>query len=281
MLASKAYSSLATSLLAYYDASEANTIALIVLEKITGNRQKSFYSSIHLKDDQIQNLDTYTAALLNKTPVQYVLQEAWFYNLLFFVDNSVLIPRTETEELISWAINTIENNTNITILDIGTGSGCIAIALKKYLPAATVYAIDKSSKALEVATKNAAIHQTKIDFQLIDFLDETTWQQLSLVDIIISNPPYIKHIEANSMAIHVKEFEPALALFVPDNDPLIFYKKIADFAKTHLKQNGNIFVEINQQLGKETIGIFEDSGFSCVLRKDINSNERMIKASNE
>lgn len=281
MLASAAYNSLVASLQGYYEPVEANAIAHLVLEKLTTQRDKSVYLNISLSNEQLNKLSNYATDLLNKVPVQYVLEEAWFYDLPFFVNNQVLIPRPETEELVQWVLKSVSSSTPLIIIDIGTGSGCIPVTLKKHLPQATIHAVDKSSNALSVAQQNAAAHQVKIHFMQLDFLDQSTWNQLPLADIIISNPPYIKQGEAGGIAMHVKNFEPSVALFVPDNDPLIFYKKIAAFAKTHLKQNGNIFVETNQLLGKETAGIFEDSGFSCVLRKDINSNERMIKASNE
>lgn len=281
MLVITAYTYLVASLQVYYEHAEAKSIAKLVLEKITGKRDKAAYKNSELSDEQINTLNNFTTQLLEKVPVQYVLEEAWFYALPFYVNNHVLIPRPETEELVEWAIETISSSATLTVLDIGTGSGCIPVSIKKHLPALKIYAVDKSANALTVAKNNAVIQKTEIHFIETDFLDENNWQSLPMADIIISNPPYIKFTEADSIAKHVKDFEPSMALFVEDNDSLIFYKKIAAFAKTHLKQNGNIFVEINQALGKETLAIFKDAGFSAVLRNDINGNERMIKASNE
>lgn len=170
-------------------------------------------------------------------------------------------------------------NAQCSIIDIGTGSGCIPIALKKKLPQTTVSAIDVCSEALFTATENAMEHNAEVDFRLFDFLDEEKWKELSQYDIIVSNPPYIRQSEMNSIHERVKEHEPHLALFVPDNDALLFYKKLAAFSFEHLKPVGNLFVEINEALGGDVMNMFRSAGFSKVeLRKDMQGKERMIKA---
>jgi release factor glutamine methyltransferase len=221
------------------------------------------------------------------------LNEAWFYGLKFEVNESVLIPRPETEELVDWIIKEVRgkkyevrrtaaahatHHSPLTLLDIGTGSGCIPISLKKNLPDAEVSAIDVCSEALHTATTNALNNETEINFLLLDFLDESKWNTLGQYTIIVSNPPYIKTTEANTMSKHVLDYEPHKALFVPDDDALLFYRKIADFAMQHLHHGGAAYVEINQQLGKETVELFQQKGFTVELRKDMSGNERMVKA---
>jgi release factor glutamine methyltransferase len=180
--------------------------------------------------------------------VQYVLNEAWFTGLKLYVDENVLIPRPETEELADMAIKDVlkNNNQSIAILDIGTGSGCIAIGLKKNLPGATVYAVDVSEGALEVARKNANENSAAIHFILSDILDEKKWIHLPGVDVIISNPPYIPVNQMEEMSNNVIKHEPHLALFVPDENPLVFYKSIAGLAEKKLLPGGKIFVEVHE-----------------------------------
>lgn len=284
------YQHLSKSLLSVYDKSEAEAIARTVTESI-GQGSLLKLNDQEVTDVEIKRLDDVLKQLLTNRPVQYVLNEAWFYGLKFEVNENVLIPRPETEELVDWIVKEIESekwkvksfvtkphNSPLTILDIGTGSGCIPIAIKKNIPAAEVTAIDVCSEALHTAINNAVTHQTEINFQLLDFLDESKWNELGTYDIIVSNPPYIKSSESKSMSEHVLQYEPHKALFVPDDDPLLFYRKIADFALLHLKPNGMVYVEINQQLGKETENVFLEKGFTVELRKDMSGNERMMKA---
>ena len=258
------------------------------LDRIT-NKQQSISNSI------IKQLNIALQQLLTHKPVQYVLGEAWFYKMEFFVNEHVLIPRPETEELVGWVVDEIRNkkleirnkevvkltihNSQLTIFDVGTGSGCIAIALKKELPTAEIYAIDVSEDALIVAKKNAADQNVKIDFKQIDFLDESTWSSLlRSFDIIVSNPPYIPENEKSKLDKNVVDHEPHPALFVTDNDPFIFYKKIAEFAATHLENNGKIFVEIHEDHSEQVEKIFREKDFKTEIRKDLHGRERMIKA---
>jgi release factor glutamine methyltransferase len=166
-----------------------------------------------------------------------------------------------------------------SVLDVGTGSGCIPITIKKKLQEANVSAIDVCSEALFTATENAVALNAEVNFVLLDFLDEKKWKELAQYDIIVSNPPYVKQSELNTMHERVKEFEPHLALFVPDEDALLFYKKLADFSLKHLKPGGSLFVEINESLGEQVVNLFQAAGFANIeLRKDMQEKERMIKA---
>jgi len=195
-----------------------------------------------------------------------------------------LIPRPETEELVDWAVKEIEKGKgkreNISILDVGTGSGCMPIALKKKLPEANISAIDVCSEALFTATENAVTLNAEVNFILLDFLDEEKWKELAQYDIIVSNPPYVKQSEINTMHDRVKEFEPHLALFVPDNDPLLFYKKLSDFSMKHLNAGGKLFLEINEAMGEAVSNLFRSAGFVNVeFKKDMQEKDRMVMAS--
>lgn len=299
MLWKEQYQLLKQALLQQYEEGEASAIARLVVEHTGKGDIRSIEASI-LTMEQAEQINGYLKELLAHRPVQYVLNEAWFYHLKFEVNESVLIPRPETEELVEIILKETKQqidkvlNTKYEVpsdrisyfvpptsfLDIGTGSGCIPITIKKNIPAAEVTAVDVCREALHVAMKNAVNHETEINFQLLDFLDENKWQELGLFNIIISNPPYIKTGESKSMSEHVLQYEPHKALFVPDNDALIFYRKIAAFATTHLKPGGKVYVEINQQLGKETAAVFTEKGFTNVeLLKDMSGNERFVKAS--
>lgn len=216
--------------------------------------------------------------LKDHKPFQYVLGETEFYGLKFFVNENVLIPRPETEELVEWILS---DNPNFDgkIIDIGTGSGCIPITLKKHLHSAKISALDFSEKALEIAKDNAGFHQTEIEFIHADFL-KMDFADLTKFDIIVSNPPYIAESERNSMDKNVLEFEPDSALFVPDDNALIFYERIIEFAENNLNPNGKIYVEINQNLARETEELFQNNFKFVELKRDISGNFRMIKASN-
>lgn len=274
------YHSLKQALQQEYDAGEASAMARILVEHY-GNHSLSVLAEDKPNADALQQLELALQQLLQHRPLQYVLNEAWFYGLKFHVNESVLIPRPETEELVDWIIKDVQSKKQVNtlrILDIGTGSGCIPISLRKHI-AASVTAIDLSTTALQTARENATLNDTPIEFIQLDFLDESTWNQLGTFDIIVSNPPYIKQSEESQMHQNVLKHEPHLALFVPDNDALIFYRKILSFAQTHLAENGMVYVEINQQLGTETAALFTENGFTVELKKDMSGNERMIKGS--
>jgi release factor glutamine methyltransferase len=199
----------------------------------------------------------------------------------FFVNENVLIPRPETEELVEWIIKDVRRITydvRCTILDIGTGCGCVPVSLKKELHNTNVTAIDVSEKALQVAKKNAEELNAKIDFLQIDFLDESKWKALPQFDIIVSNPPYIPFQEKEKLAKNVTAFEPGIALFVENKNPFIFYEKISAFAKSHLKQKGKIYVEVHEEYSENIKTIFENAGFISEIKKDIYGKERMVRA---
>ncbi|WP_293306053.1 peptide chain release factor N(5)-glutamine methyltransferase [Pedobacter sp. UBA5917] len=212
-------------------------------------------------------------------PIQHILEEAHFYGLVFKVNEHVLIPRPETEELVEWIISVCSSQFTVNeakILDIGTGSGCIPITLKKHLPNAEVSTLDVSGEAIAVAKHNAQQIGVEVDFLEADIL---TFQSKDKFDIIVSNPPYIRYLEKLEMHTNVLLHEPHLALFVSDENPLLFYKAIADFAKTNLKPKGQLFFEINEYLDKETIEMLDDKGFINIdLRKDMQGKDRMVRA---
>lgn len=210
-------------------------------------------------------------------PIQYILGSTEFMDLEFKVNENVLIPRPETEELVRWIIDDFEliENREINILDIGTGSGCIAIALAKYLKNVRVHALDISEKALEVARENASLNKVEVGFIEANILKLEYFEDK--YDIIVSNPPYVRKLEKAQMKSNVIENEPELALFVEDKDPLAFYRKISEFAKSNLKKGGCLYFEINQYLGKETKALLENDFYKVELHIDMFGNDRMLK----
>jgi len=275
-----AYQQLVSSLQTIYENREASTMANWVIEKLTGLNRVDRLINKHqsISDSNKLLLKKITEELLAHRPIQYVLGEAWFLKQSFFVNESVLIPRPETEELVDWIVTENAQMLGIRILDIGSGSGCIPIILKKQIPASEIISVDISTDAIAVANKNAADLGASVLFLSMDFLNENNWNDLPQTDIIVSNPPYIKLTEKASMAQHVLDFEPSVALFVPDNDALIFYRAIAKFGKTHLSGNGAIYFEINEALGTDTMALLKSSGYYCALKKDMQGKDRMIKA---
>ena len=223
--------------------------------------------------------------LLNEEPIQYIIGHTEFFGLPFKVNNHTLIPRPETEELVEWVIQEVNSmrkelgsDKKLSILDIGTGSGCIPISLKKNLSNVDVTSIDISEKALGTAKQNAKLNEVDVEFIEKDILNTNSLPKQ--YDIIVSNPPYVRNLEKVEIKNNVLQNEPHLALFVDDNNPLVFYEKIADLAKIHLTDNGFLFFEINQYLGQETLKMLEDKKFTTnELRKDIFNNDRMIKIS--
>jgi release factor glutamine methyltransferase len=276
--------SIATALDGLYENREAATIAGMVMEFITGKSKMDRWLQKNelLSIEDLKRLEKYSKELLTGKPVQYVLGEAWFAGMCLAVNEHTLIPRPETEELVNlcanWATTNKIHHAPLQILEVGTGSGCIAIALLKKLPNAQITAVDISNEAIKVASANAIANNTAITFITLDFLDETTWLGLGSYDIIISNPPYIADNEKESMAVHVLDFEPHTALFVTNNNPLIFYTALANFGKKYLHKDGAVFVEINQALGLQTQDVFEQNNYNTLLKKDLFDNDRMIVA---
>jgi len=246
-------------------------------------------SDFQIDEDLTKKFYQVVEELIENKPIQYILGDCEFYGLGFRVDESVLIPRQETEELVDWIINDFKVGKSlqgskiadtIGILDIGTGSGCIAISLKKNLSGANVMGLDISSEAIKLATYNAGFNQTDIEFLQEDILNEVTWNKLpTQLSCIVSNPPYVLHSEKSKMQKNVINYEPHLALFVDDNDALLFYNAIAKFAMQNLKSKANLYFEINEAYGMETMNMLVKIGFENVLlRKDLNGKDRMIRA---
>jgi release factor glutamine methyltransferase len=230
--------------------------------------------NIEIKQRVNIDLDNLIARLNASEPIQYITGEAFFYGLKFKVSEAVLIPRPETEELVELVLKHSKSFINPTILDIGTGSGCIAVSLAKKHPQAIVSAWDISESALEIANKNAIFNQVDVNFEKVDILNVNQKQQF---DIVVSNPPYIAQSEAIDMRANVLNHEPHLALFVENDNPLVFYKAIAAFCKTNLKSGGRFFVEINETLGKETAEVFQNEGCVAIeIIKDMYGKERFV-----
>jgi release factor glutamine methyltransferase len=283
---------------AVYDHDESANIALLVLEDCTAltgtdlilNKEQELTAT---QEDKIQQ---YIHRLFNHEPIQYIMQKAWFYGMELYVDRNVLIPRPETEELVDWIVKDVKASgkdvfqkgatdadltTQLKILDIGAGSGCIALGLKKAMPKAEVWGCDVSEEALNVARRNGSALDIRVDFQGIDFLEEAQHKFLPTVDIIVSNPPYIPLKEKEGMNANVVDHEPHTALFVPNNDALVFYRSIARFAKKRLYANGAIYLETHEDLGQEVIALFKKEGFASIeLKKDMQGKDRMIKVVN-
>lgn len=264
-----------------YDQREAGNISGWVIEHLTGSKRtdRIIHKNKPITPEQELQLQQYCKRLLKHEPVQYVLNEAWFCGLKFFVDQHVLIPRPETEELVEWIIDNCKFPiSKLKILDIGSGSGCISIALKRKLRKAEIWSCDISKAALEVARQNAKELGVDVTFLPVDFLDEKQREQLPSFDIIVSNPPYVPEKDKQQMRPNVLQYEPATALFVPDNDPLIFYRAIAEFGRSHLNKNGVIYAEIHESIGEMVNQLFRLKGYSTELKKDMQGKERMLKA---
>ena len=231
--------------------------------------------------EHLADLKNILKRLKKEEPIQYILENTEFYGLPFLVNRNTLIPRAETEELVAWVVDEIKelrsnHPTALSILDIGTGTGCIPISLAKNLAAVKISAIDISSEALIIAKQNAVLNKVAIDFIELDILNAEKLPQK--YDIIVSNPPYVRALEKEGIKNNVLKNEPHLALFVADDNPLIFYNKIANLAKNQLSKNGLLFFEINQYLGKETLQMLQEKGFkNSELKKDFSGNDRMIK----
>jgi release factor glutamine methyltransferase len=288
MTIQEAAKTLKEQLFSNYDDRESAAIADLVMEKLTTWRKadRILHKNRLLSPEQAIDLKKYAQELLLNKPVQYVLQEAWFCGMKFFVNDQVLIPRPETEELVQWAVETISKmgqgapgGNPLSIVDVGTGSGCIAIALKKKLPSATVYACDISQGALEVASHNAELNQTDIRFIQMDFLDPDQRRQIPAFDCLISNPPYIPFKDRATMAAHVVGFEPSLALFVPDDRPLIFYEALGMALTENSIKRASLFAEIHEEQSEKVGRSLIEKGLAEIeTRKDIQGKPRMIKA---
>lgn len=264
----------------FYDAYEAESFFYLILEDKHKLRQIDLALNHELKfsDSDFIVWNSLLSQLKKEIPIQYLLGKTSFYGLDFEVNENVLIPRPETEELVEWIISEyskIDKTKKLKILDIGTGSGCIAISLAKNLPNAEVCGVDVSKKAIVTAKRNAIRNNVDVTFVFLDILK--TEELRFNYDIIVSNPPYVRNLEKEEIKKNVLDYEPHLALFVEDNDALIFYRKIVALAKKGLLENGQLFFEINQYLGKEMTDLLETMNFKNIeLKKDIYDNDRMI-----
>jgi len=262
----------------YYPDSEIRGFVRLIMESVCG---LSYTEMILQKDrvptaDKKKELEEIIKRLKTYEPIQYILGETEFFDLKLKVNPNVLIPRPETEELVNWILES-EIAQQSKILDIGTGSGCIALALKANLPESDVWGVDISEKALETASNNAKLNKLEVNFRKADILhfDVSNWAEL---DVVVSNPPYVRLSEKQLMQKNVLDFEPVGALFVPDDDPLLFYRAIAEFSMNSLRKNGFLFLEINEYLGAETVDLLEETGFRNVeIRMDLFGKNRMIR----
>ncbi len=289
-----------------YSNNEAAVITDWVFEWATGWKRPEIISrsGLILEKPVYDLLQNKLTELLAEKPVQYVLGEAWFYNTRLKVSDAVLIPRPETEELVEWVIKDIKQDAlsqhylradataapiprvaserplprDITILDIGTGSGCIPVTLKKELPHVNVIALESSEKALSIARENATTYGLDIHFVLMDFLNENNWEELPRIDIIVSNPPYIPAGDLRKLDNNVALYEPHLALFVPDEAPLLFYEKIGRFGRQYLKPGGRIYVETHEDYTRQVDTLYKTYFTKAVTRNDAFNKSRMVKA---
>ncbi len=272
-----------------YPTSEIDTFLFLLLEEYLNFKRIDIVlkSNFEISPEDLILLRSSTKLLEQEIPIQYILGKTEFYGFPFILNEHVLIPRPETEELISSILENVlktrsfhtnANEKQLKILDIGTGSGCIPISLKKSLPFAEITAIDVSNEALTIAKKNAVLNKVDINLTQQDILNTTSLNQL--YDVIVSNPPYVRESEKKEIKNNVLNNEPHMALFVEDNNPLVFYNKISELAKNHLTKNGTLFFEINQYLGKETVELIKLKGFNKIqLKKDIFGRDRIIIAS--
>lgn len=267
-----------------YDEAEAESMIAILFEDLFDIKRHEVLADIarRLSESELLTIHFAVKDLLKNKPLQYITGNTWFYGENFIVNESVLIPRRETEELCNWIIDNhiglAKPDNKLKILDIGTGSGCIAITLKKHLCDAFVYALDVSENALKVAEKNAIKTGTEVSFICADALDASIMQDLDTFDIIVSNPPYVRNAEKKQMKANVIDFEPHLALFVTDENPLVYYEKISDFALTHLNRGGTLYFEINEYLSLNLKNMLSDKGFILIeIRTDMQNKPRMLK----
>lgn len=265
------------SLRTYYPESEISGFIRIIIEHLTKQSYPlALVSDKSLTPEQAEELSSILKRLESYEPIQYILGETEFFGLTFFVNEGVLIPRPETEELVEIILNENQKS-KLRVLDIGTGSGAIAIALAKHMNNASLSAWDFSEKALNVAITNSRSNRVDVDFSLIDVLID--YPNNKKFDIIVSNPPYIEEKEKETMEQNVLAYEPHSALFVPDNEALLFYERIADIALDILTEKGKLYFEINQAKGTETVQMLEQKGFiDITLLQDLNKNDRMVRA---
>lgn len=269
-------------LLSLYDENEANTMILMLLEHYfdIDRIQMALNPDLRLNESELLTLHFAVKELMKHRPIQYVMGETFFCDFTLKVNENVLIPRPETSEMVKMIINTCQSDNILNIIDIGTGSGCIAISMAKAFPKSNVYALDNSEQALDVARQNARNNNVKVSFLLADIMNPVIFKSrddIPKFDLIVSNPPYVRESEKKKMCRNVLDWEPSKALFVPDNDALVFYRAILRFAKNRLNDNGKIWFEINEALGNETKGLCQENGFNKVsIINDFKGKERFL-----
>ncbi len=281
MTIQSAFAGLTAAIGHLYDAREAANIGHLLMEHITGlgKLDRIVHKDGDLTPAQEDLYQQSLAALLAQKPIQHITGKSWFYGLELLVSDQVLIPRPETEELVEWILKDHPSQPAWRLLDIGTGSGCIPIALKKHWPAADIWAMDVSPGAISLATRNASLQHTPIRFVQQDVLSPDASKVLPSLNIIISNPPYIPETERADMQALVTAFEPSVALFVPDSDPLLFYRRIALLALEKLETGGKLYFEIHESFGQEVMSLLEKEGYAEVqLRQDMFGKDRMVRA---
>lgn len=280
MILSEAISLAKERLKDIYSKDEINVIAMMLCEHLFSVNRIEYYTSSKQTSLTKSKVISFIAALdklQQYCPIQYVVGEAAFYGLTFKVNPNVLIPRPETEELVDWICKDYKINDKISILDIGTGSGVIAVTLAKYFSSASITAIDISPDALNVASTNASLNNVSVLFLKEDIFSPSPKLIGQKFDVIVSNPPYVRESEKKHMGSNVLSYEPTSALFVPDNNALKYYQTIADFASYHLSENGAIYLEINEDLASETSALFSIEKYGVTLREDLNGKDRMLK----
>lgn len=284
-----------TELQEIYDEREAANIADMAIEHITQLKRNDrlIRKGETISPQHAEQLTRTIERLKNHEPIQFIMNKAWFYGLELYVDSDVLIPRPETEELVDWVIKDVKAKglnvfdkkptdadvtTQLKIMDIASGSGCIALALKNKMPKAEVWGCDISDRALNVARRNGSELDIRVDFQSVDFLDRAQQKHLPSVDIVVSNPPYVPMKDKNDMRPNVLQYEPHLALFVDDNDPTLFYKALLDFGKRRLHEGGAFYMEVHENLAQQVKELFQSEGYQTEIKKDMQGKERMVKA---
>ncbi len=276
-----AYHTFKTRLEPLYSAQEIDALTSLVLGELTGHSRAKLkaFGEIELTSEQTDRATSILEQLLTGMPVQYILGHTEFYGHTFKVTPTVLIPRPETEELVEWVADTIRDGRGLKLMDIGTGSGCIPISLKLTNTENEIFAVDISSEALSIAKENALLNKADIAFIETDVLKPLPTQiTAERFDVIISNPPYVTGADKLQMHRNVTDFEPHKALFVPDDDPLLFYVRIADIANELLVDGGYLFFEINESFGQQTSAMLAAKGFTDIeLRQDMSGRDRMIR----
>lgn len=288
--------SLRQQLSGIYESSEASVIAALVLEHVSGLTATARIAkrTEELSPENSIELRIILERLQTHEPIQYITNRAPFYGMDLYVDSDVLIPRPETEELVDWIVKDVraegkdvferraaeaDETRQLKILDVGTGSGCIALALKKAMPRAEVWGCDISDRALNIARRNGSLLDIRVDFQSVNFLDHAQQKHLPTVDVVVSNPPYVPLRDKHDMQPHVVRYEPHQALFVDDDDPLLFYKALAAFGLYRLYPGGILYLEIHEEMGRSVQQLLKENGYGSVeVRKDMQGKERMVKA---